>query len=247
MSKAEVNDVHNQNQELTLYKFRPLSNDEDYNQLKAILETGEFWCSKFSEFNDQLEGAFETFSPEEIEEIHSGKQRYKICSFSSENAFSNPLMWGYYANGFKGVALKVRVEMSEMKKVTYVENIPDLKQLNGNNDEKVKTVLTTKLKPWEHECEYRFLKVSDKTKFKIGKITAVYFGDPYGYAFEKNNSDKIYENSESLKRYKKARKNMIKYIEHINKDKKPELLECYFVQMDGCKVVGKKAANNERS
>jgi len=248
MSEIGVNKECNldHSKRLTLYKFRPLSNDDDFNRIKVILKTGEFKCSKFSEFNDPREGGFTTFRAEKISEIYGEKESYRICSFSTKRAFSNPLMWGYYANGFKGVALEVRICDSEMKEITYAENIPDLERLN--NDQKVITILTTKLKPWRHECEYRFLKkvLDGTTMFKIGEITAVYFGDPYDGAF---NKDQIYGRCKILKRYMKAKAEMI---EHIKANQGLKHLKLYSVRMDGCKVVKaenlrKKVVNNERS
>jgi hypothetical protein len=56
--------------------------------------------------------------------ILGAKAHYKICSFSDEKAFSNPIMWGYYANGFRGVAVEIEVCGEEVNKIKYERKIP---------------------------------------------------------------------------------------------------------------------------
>lgn len=84
---------------------------------------------------------------------------------------------------------------------------------------------------WEHEDEYRFLIKSENNFHKIGEITAVYFGDPYGNV---NNSSDIYKNSVSLKAYRSFRKNMKEVVKGLN-------IPYVFVKIKGCRVAG----NNE--
>ena len=43
---------------IKLYKFRPLSDCKDFERIEKILETGEFWCPKFTELNDPMEGVY---------------------------------------------------------------------------------------------------------------------------------------------------------------------------------------------
>ena len=99
-TRAELN-VPKESPKVKLYKFRPLANNKDFRRLKSILKTRKFHCSKFTELNDPMEGVY-NFSdydnrPEAIGLILGAKASYKICSFSSEDAFTNPLMWGYFA------------------------------------------------------------------------------------------------------------------------------------------------------
>ena len=102
---------------MKLYKFRPLANDRDRDYLKEILETRKFHCSKFQDLNDPMEGIYYAADRANIIDlIFKAKARYKICSFSNEEAFSKPIMWGYYANGFRGVAVEIEVSEKEVKK-----------------------------------------------------------------------------------------------------------------------------------
>lgn len=185
-----------------LYKFRSLANDKDFGFAKDILENIQFWCSSFLELNDPMEGIFLS-QRENIDVIFSEKNKYVICSFSKKKAFENPAMWGYYANAFKGMAIKIKVNTSDVKKMTY-DNKP--LEIAGDIFDSIQKILTTKLKSWEHEAEFRFLEKSKKGYHKIGEITGVYFGDPY---CDVENKLKIEGYSDSLKDYAKRKAELI--------------------------------------
>ena len=237
-TKTELTDECNLScLKVKLYKFRPLANKQDFKRLKSILKTGKFWCSKFSELNDPMEGSFTASNAEIIDSIYNEKEIYKICSFSNEEAFSNPIMWGHYANGFKGVVIEVEISSAKVKRIEYVDEIPSLEAFDPQ--EKVEKILTTKLLPWKHECEYRFLERGNTNRIKIGKITALGFGDPYERARNKEN---IVRNSSVLKEYLELKNEILEIV----KD-----LEVYSVKIENCKVVKKifpnKMETHERS
>ena len=170
---------------IKLYKFRPLGDELSLCRAKRILETGEFWCSRFWELNDPMEGVFSVNigNQEVIRQILLRKKKFVICSFSGQEAFSNPVMWGYYANGFKGIAIEIEVSADEVQKIknmTYADYVAEWSKTDGSD--RVTEILTTKLCSWKHEHEYRFLDDSETPgqRRQIGKITGVYFGDPYG-------------------------------------------------------------------
>lgn len=167
---------------MKLYKFRSLGSCQDLIKARMILETGEFWCSRFWELNDPMEGVYCSTNTDKhsTSALYDEKSRRAICSFSGENAFGNPLMWGYYANGFRGIAIEIKVncEASKITEINYTDEISKI----GNDDDKsisVKHILTTKLNCWSHENEYRYIDNDNKGPRKIGNITAVYFGNPY--------------------------------------------------------------------
>ncbi len=216
---------------MKLYKFRPLGKEIDFQRANSIIETGQFWCSRFSELNDPMEGIFRTMKPEIIKEIYNQKKKYKICSFSGENAFKNPCMWGYYANGFKGIAIEVEIEVkkSDVKQITYKDDIINvIDNLKGNNDEKAEKILTTKLRAWEHEEEYRFLKCTDSRENVIGEITAIYFGEPYKNVY---NSNAVYRDNIKLRCYRCLSSTLRTITER--KD-----ISCFSVTIEDGKVVG---------
>lgn len=195
---------------MKLYKFRPLADHEDLKQVQDILKTNCFWCSKFSELNDPMEGVFYATDRSLIEEIYKEKNDYKICSFSTEVGFKNPTMWGYYANGFKGVAIEIEIAKAKVEIVDYKDEILSIKNISpGVNI--AKKILTTKLKCWENEMERRFLTKSQKDFQKIGKITAVYYGEPYN-GLANSNSIK----SESIEKYNELKNQLKKAMPMIN-------------------------------
>jgi hypothetical protein len=213
---------------MKLYKFRSLNHygidfvetddgkgigeidiDSDFCRLKNILLTGKFWCSQFSDLNDPMEGMFTVSYNSNIDKIidsvYYEKKSYKICSFSGEQAFSDTLMWGYYGNGFRGVAIEIEVDDDKVKEIQYVEEIPRLEDFRTGN--KAEKILTTKLSPWKHENEFRYLTHNSCNLNEIGKITAVYYGDPYEQAYNKTN---IIAYSDPIKKYNLLIKEMLK-------------------------------------
>ena len=189
---------------MKLYKFRPLGDELSLCRAKQILETGEFWCSRFWELNDPMEGVFSVDKRDQdvIREVFSGKKKFVICSFSGKKAFANPIIWGYYANGFKGLAIEIEVENNKVKKIHYGNDVTDLSAIGGSppSDEHIEKILTTKLCSWIHEDEYRFLDGSEipGRRRQIGRITGVYFGNPYGTI---DNRHDISNESEDLRKF----------------------------------------------
>jgi len=183
---------------MKIYKFRPLANDTDYDRARDILETGCFWCSTFSELNDPMEGVFLTTTPSnDIPNIYGEKCKFRICSFADSTAFKKPIIWGYYANGFRGLAIQVEVRGGEVHRVQYCDQLQSMVLSGGTSS--IRQILLTKLSPWKHEGEFRFLTESDGNRHRIGNITAVYFGCPYQ---DVENHRTIYANSPTLKGYR---------------------------------------------
>lgn len=191
---------------MKLYKFRSLATDNKQKSwVPQIIKTNQFWCSSFHEMNDPMEGVYFSDGSNQIDEVLSQKNRRKICSFSGVSAFRKPCMWGYYANGFKGIAIEIEVDPQEIEKVNYVKETPLTSEVNE--------ILTTKLNSWRHENEYRFIKVSDENHNKIGKITKVYFGDPYAGL---TNSDSISDLNEKIRKYRMRREELESLLEEKN-------------------------------
>lgn len=204
---------------MKLYKFRPLAEKEDFQRAKAIIETGSFWCSRFSELNDPMEGVI-YIQNKNVDDIYKEKGQYKICSFSDETAFGNPCMWGYYANGFKGIAIEIEIDENdgEVEKIDYGTDV--------TKPDTIKALLRAKLTPWKHEAEYRFLKESEENEHPVGKITAVYFGKPYG---DIENSQKVYEENKILQCYQCLKNKLITIARGKN-------IKCFSVKIENSKV-----------
>lgn len=189
---------------LTLFKFRSLGDDESLKHAKEILETGRFWCSRLWEQNDPMEGVFRfgqgKLSPNDLKKLFHMKNNRFICSFSGARAFKRPLMWGYYANGFRGIAVKLEVAKSDVRGVSYVAQgvnwTPSSK--NETTSTWLERVLTTKLKCWKHEDEYRYITKEEGGARVIGAISEVYFGWPYKAVI---NFEEVKAESKALREY----------------------------------------------
>lgn len=193
---------------MKLYKFRPLGDELSFCRAKHILESEEFHFSHFWELNDPMEGVYEFKKGElaepAIRELFDGKSRRLICSFSDGFAVGDPALWGYYANGFKGIAIEVEVDCTRVTKIDYVDKVPSW--TDTDRSALVDQILTTKLKRWEHEHEYRALVDSDTgIKLETGSITCVYFGDPHARTI---NRDQIMRKSSALRAFSQYRSNL---------------------------------------
>lgn len=170
-----------------LYKFRPLGDQLSFERAEQILKTGEFYCSKLWNQNDPMEGVYSYLKSDEDEietkHVFTQKNRFGICSFSGAGALPNPTIWGYYANGLKGIAIEVEIplQFSSIERVKYLDRPVEWEDHRADSsiEDRVKSIITSKLKVWENEHEYRFLTQEVDPKQVIGKITGVYFGDPY--------------------------------------------------------------------
>ncbi len=188
-----------QHQPLKLYKFRALGDCEAFCRVQRIIEMGAFWCSRFWDLNDPMEGVFTVDSDKAglIERIFNQKSDRVICSFSGPKAFKNPAMWGYYANGFRGVAIEVEVHQDCVKKVRYEKNVSQVAPMG-----EIDAILTTKLNQWKHEDEYRFLGEGNTGERRIGRVTALFFGNPYASTA---NSNSVFRQAPDLECYRRRR------------------------------------------
>ncbi|MFA6583100.1 MAG: DUF2971 domain-containing protein [Elusimicrobiaceae bacterium] len=212
---------------MNLYKFSTLNNEIDVCRRCKTITTGEFYCQKFSEFNDIREGVF-TYFPNslDVEKIRGCKNDFRISSFT--DSVDNRHMWSYYANGYKGIAIEIEVDnpkknkhidlsgeyskgSSFIQKISYITP-SKLKPVNWdtNNDnsveKQVKSILLKKESLWRKEQEWRFLSNHGDNSQKIGKITAVYFGAPYGNI---TNAKSVIKNSKALSEYMQFKKKLI--------------------------------------
>ncbi|MBU1976003.1 MAG: hypothetical protein KKG59_06380 [Nanoarchaeota archaeon] len=197
---------------IKVYKFRPLANCDDYCRIKSIIETGKFWCSKLWNLNDPMEGVYVILDISRgiLEQVFTEKNEYVICAFSGGDALNNHLLWGYYANGYKGVAIEIEVELNEIEKMRYKtkENFSEGISLSDESSTIAKKIITRKLDAWDHETEFRFLRKNKEDNYKIGSIKKIHFGNPYGNV---KNYEEVKTNSKSLKQYTEL-KNRLKSI-----------------------------------
>ena len=186
---------------MKIYKFRALSNDDDYRYVKDIIGNNRFKCSNFQELNDPMEGVFSILMESDNKEyakeikkiigkVYSEKMKFKISCFSADKkekrGFNNPAMWGHYANGFKGVAIEVEIKddyKKYFKEMNYNDCDLTLNDVGGEKEIKIddaliKKVLRHKKTAWKHEDEIRLLvnKEDDKDEILTNK-NGVYFAN----------------------------------------------------------------------
>lgn len=194
---------------MKLYKFRPLGKDKDFDRAVNIIKNNKFHCSKLWDLNDPMEGVYKNsnFTTQQSKDLLTEKNEYLICSFSGKTGLNNPILWGYYANGFKGIAIEVEVEENHnIREMEYLSPSEFFKNLDN-----VKKIITRKLINWCHENEYRFLKRISNNKQHIGQVTKIIFGNPYGNI---HNRDEVIKLSNCLKQYldfKEKLENICKY------------------------------------
>lgn len=180
--------------ELKRFKFRSIADELELCRVTDILLTNKFHCSSFFDLNDPMEGIYTgSVTRKIIDERHTEKGEYKICSFSGNTGFRNPALWGYYTGGFYGVAIEVTIKhKGSIPKVNYVDTLPTI-------ESSIETILRTKLNCWKHEDEFRYLSKYEESEQSIGKITAVYYGMPYSNV---TNSDNIVKDVPKLGLYR---------------------------------------------
>lgn len=192
---------------MKLYKLRSLISSDELSRVKNIINTNKFWCSRFHEMNDPMEGVYHTSRIDLIEKIYDEKESYKICSFSAEKGFRNPAMWGYYAGGFRGIAIELEINDNEVEKVSYISKLTKKKNVD------VLKVLTSKLTVWKHEAEYRYLKQTSENLNKIGEITKIYIGSPYNNI---NNESNVLSSNPALQKYRDLKAELEEFLRDKN-------------------------------
>lgn len=189
---------------MKLYKFRPLKNKENLKRIEDIIKNG-FYCCDFFKFNDMNEGVF-TLNQINLDIDLLEKLKYKICSFSGENALNSQLMWGHYANAGMGVVIEVDVageKCNQIKQVKYVNSTDDLNT--------IEEILTRKSEEWKYEDEFRYLSHNETAdKVNVGKIAGIYFGTPYK---KLANYSQIKDHHKNLKKYLKLKDLLEKFCE----------------------------------
>jgi hypothetical protein len=199
----------------TLLRFMSL-NENNISRIIDTLTSSKIRCTQLWRLNDAMEGVFKISVDElnKVDKIYDEKNKYFTCSFAHPSLLEKPLLWGYYANGFKGVAIEIELDDDDKKsfhKVNYDDNFKVYKDDLPLNDEvkheKIIEIITTKQKCWKPENEYRYIvKMDPMTSGKVFcdvKIKSLYIGYPYRNTA---NCDQITKNSDDLKDYRKCRK-----------------------------------------
>jgi hypothetical protein len=159
------------------YKYRSLQNFEN---VVDIFCYNRFYAAQYFELNDPMEGIYQCdkgTKQEYLDEIKKGKQKLRICSFSRE--YNNLVLWAHYADGFKGICIKAKIEECPNHQLVKVD-YDDFKPIFNNDcadwvHSWPQYILKEKNKVWKYEKEVRIL---TQKEFVSGPITilSVYFG-----------------------------------------------------------------------
>lgn len=165
----------------SLFRYRPLSGDLFERELSALAD-GYLYAPSFSEMNDPMEAFYEFdgsfdfllnalvpgIAPFAQGQLRQTIDRFGLVSFS--DASDNLLLWGYYAQGFRGMCLEfdptVLQRLSRLKneplfQVSYADApappLPTGAIIGPSVEDAMIRLLTRKRREWSHEREWRFL------------------------------------------------------------------------------------------
>ena len=165
------------------YRYMSLNH---FDRVADIFFNNRFYAPKYCELNDPMEGYFVTLKKtykERREKIKKILKQSRISCFSKK--CNDVLLWAHYANGFKGICIKVEIEPcggDDVLKVNY-DMIPNFSYILHNDlDEEYdngwpQKVFQEKAKPWKNEDEIRILTKNKYVACPLPiKVEAVYFG-----------------------------------------------------------------------
>lgn len=156
-----------------------------------IIVKNRLYGSVYKDLNDPMEGKFNKrgLERDDFSKIYVNLARTRICSLltkQDDQTFPNDyLMWSHYADSHKGCCVelqptKVHNQNWELVEVDYNDKLPIVE---GNENERIKKILSVKAPIWANEKEVRAIRIYDDNKFGSQsafyyiKLKAVYFGD----------------------------------------------------------------------
>jgi hypothetical protein len=162
---------------------------ENFFEYKDSHLRGDIYLSKWSSFNDPMEGCFSyivnpntRISASELRKCIDG---YGIHCLSK--TFANYLLWSYYADGHKGVCLEFDLDESKLPSeisvvdIVYTKSLPFLDSHKSIPDQAA-NFLGKKIQHWQQEQEVRILHRSPPSGniINIGSLSSITFGVQYG-------------------------------------------------------------------
>ena len=156
------------------YKYRSLGN---WQFLLDIFLNKRLYASPFDSLNDPMEGESYYVQGRLRGEVRSTiaarREQWNICSLTPHVRSS--LMWAYYADGHKGVA--IGVELGRLKHgdirgpVEYDSQVfVQPNEAKRSIDEVATTILFRKQLLWGHEDEFRVLTPRQHVAVKISEV-----------------------------------------------------------------------------
>ena len=160
-----------------LYKYRTTAN---WQYLEDIVVNRRLYAASFRDLNDPMEGLLYLFdkniSTQYRSAVRTASGRLRVCSLCQSR--NNSLLWSYYADGHKGIAIGVTVldqvspRVDKAERVTYDMSVsidPRVAKTKSPS-EIAKRVLSQKLQFWGHETEYRVFTTQQYVPVEIKEI-----------------------------------------------------------------------------
>jgi len=181
---------------LKLYKYVGLRGR--FEHVLDILANERLYCADYRELKDPVEGVYRynefvhkvaglgTFVfPAEVSSLNSllgkGERPPRVCSLSASSAHF--LLWAHYADGHRGVAIELELDVPDFGSPARVEYVPTLKEFSRTllMGATPRQVLLHKTAQWAYEAEYRILHDSDFFDVS-GRISGVLVGSKVSVA-----------------------------------------------------------------
>lgn len=205
---------------MKLYKYRVV-NEYTLNSIREQY----IWMSNPSTFND-------TFDCKRIFDYYGKDIDKNITVFCMSDSFKNHLLWGYYADGYRGICIEYDLPnrfpfcfenlsypfFPVCKPIRYVtdmpffENRPPHMLTLREKQALLDSYIFTKNAEWSHEKEWRFAMFFEKLKQKSNicklppnTISAIYFGCDLSEK-DKINIHKAIRHIENIKLYQIEKK-----------------------------------------
>ncbi len=160
--------------EIKLYKFRSL---DQFKFICDILVNHRLYAAKWEDLNDPMEFnfGFDLSDMKLANKIADRRDKYRVCSLASE--YSNILLWSYYADGHKGVAIEITVDANDtrLSKVSYEPSLTKIDE-SYRDPERELDLLRQKSDLWSGEKEWRFVTDAEQEYITDVNVTAVYLG-----------------------------------------------------------------------
>lgn len=162
-----------------LYRFRPSTNIEFS---LDILKHRRLYCADWRSLNDPMEGTYDTLITKpgdvhlaRVKEVYAAKLKTRVCSLSK--TYKSHTMWAYYAEGFRGLAIELKLPKSYVREMDYASGLRIQKFSDEQSEYQIaERILTTKHSEWANEREMRILHESEFYPLPENSILRVILG-----------------------------------------------------------------------
>ena len=166
-----------------LFKYRSIQN---WKFLLDIFLNQRLYAATYKELNDPMEGRYyyhgDLVSREFKRTLRSQKAGWKICSLSRNHR--NTLMWSYYADGHRGIAIGIKVRKPRnnryiIRNIAYDMDIYlDNSKIQQGAEQVALHILSQKQLAWRHEDEVRVFTHEPFVDVDIRTVCFGYYMNP---------------------------------------------------------------------